>query len=172
MKHSNLVNAISAYLGNVTRVCTRYNHPIISEPDHDTQITYDLVSTKLVAAGYLEDTSYCSNFTLRTMELCNETVVATKEVAITKIAHSDELFQKFSFSRDTVLEVDLVEALKWAKLPPQHLHFLQELLKIIDGFAVKDRGPTLIGATRQFGNEAVALFVQLPESTLIIRFEA
>lgn len=172
MKHATLTNAIAAFLGNEARTCTRYNGPITSEPDHNTQITYDLIPTKLVVSEFSSDTSYNSHFTIRMLELCNETVVPTKEIAMAKIAEDDTFFSAFSFSRTEVTETCVTEALAWARMEVRYSYVLGKLVAIMESFAEKGRGPVLVGASRQFGNEAVAFFVQLKESVLIIRFEA
>lgn len=172
MKHSTLTNAIAAFLGNEARTCTRYNGPITSEPEHDTKIVYDLVPTKLVVSEFSDDSSFSGHFTVRMLELCNETVVPTKEIAMAKIAEDDPLFSQFNFSRTEITKTCLTEALQWAKMEPRYIYVLEKLVKIIDGFAAKDRGVTLLGASGKFGNEAVAFFAQLEESVLIIRFEA
>jgi hypothetical protein len=172
MKHSTLTNAIAAFLGNEARTCTRYNGPITSEPEHDTKITYDLVPTKLVVSEFANDTSYNTHFTVRMLELCNETVVPTKEMAMAKISEDDPLFSQFNYSRTEITPTCIQEALQWAGMEPRYSFVLEKLAKIIDGFAAKDRGVTGLGASGKFGNEGVAFFAQLHESVLIIRFEA
>lgn len=166
MKYSNLVNALAALVGANARTSTRTNYPYEEEKDHPTEVTFGMTRTEVHVVGY---DGGSIGFTLRAMELSNETIVPTKEKALQMVKEDDPTFKQFFDDTSNSTLLDVSGALDHAGMSNNYFRVLRDIVKAIDGFAVKDRGPTLLGASKQVGNGVVAFFVQLEHSTVILQ---
>ena len=166
MNSRNLINALAAMLGTNARGANRKNFPLVEEKDHPTDITFSLARTEVDVSDY--DGGRMS-FSLRAIELSNDTVVPTKEKAMQKVSESDPHFQQFFEDESNSTRLDIPRALDHAGMSGNYFRILRDIVTVIDGYALKSRGPTLLGASNQFGNECIAFFVQLENSAVIIQ---
>jgi hypothetical protein len=168
MKHSNLVNAIAAVLGTNARESSRKHLPAIEEKEHPTNITFFLKRTEVSVSDY-DSGRMC--FKTRMTELGNDTVVPTKEIAMKKVMDSNPHFQQFYGDNSNSTLLDISGALDYAGMSGNYFRILRDFVTVINNYAVMNRGPSLLGASNQFGNEYIAFFVQLEDAAVIIQIE-
>lgn len=166
MKYSTLINALAAMVGSNARTSTRTNYPKEEDALGHPGITFDLTRMEVSATGY--DAGQLG-FTLRAMEISNETVVPTKEKALQMVSENDSQFKQFFDDESNSTLLDISGALAYAGMSNNYFRVLRDVHTIVESYSDKHRGPTLLGATKQLVDGCVAFFVQLENSAVIIQ---
>lgn len=168
MKYAKPVNVIACCASDDARVFTRYNKKPADQ--WQDRILYKTLTSKMVVADY-KGTDV--NFTIRTMQVAEETTVPTPRFAINMLLSGDSSIKEFGLDETQMQLADYAEACNYAGMAvDKYVPVVQDIASIIKMYATDGGvGNMLIFATNTFAYECVGLIIQLENEVLVVQIK-